>query len=236
MFTVLNIGNTRTQWAEFKNGAPGLVNSCPTVDFSAEILEGASRVAASCVVPQVRRRLECEGLSAFWLESSLDLGIDLSAVDVSTLGADRLANIVELFSEGIFPALCIDAGTAVTFELLDEKGAFVGGAIAPGRKIMSASLHSCTAQLPEIVPDEHVEHFPGCDTFASIKAGLDHGFLGIVMEMTHLSEELFGDRPLRKVAIGGDAGFLLKYMKELEYGGADYTLRGIQKAWEIVHR
>ncbi|MDD5729231.1 MAG: type III pantothenate kinase, partial [Victivallales bacterium] len=187
-------------------------------------------VAAATVVPELRSRLD--GRDIFWLEAGCECGLDLGRVDSRTTGADRLANLIALAAEYPLPALCIDFGTAITFEMLDRGKVFCGGAILPGRSLMRKALHEHTAQLPPVPLDIPPPERPGTNTVGQMALGIDVGLCGAVRELIAVMRREAGEN-LRVVAAGGDAGFFVKRLSGLEYAGDDFTLKGILKAWEM---
>jgi type III pantothenate kinase len=234
MLLVLNIGNTNVQrgiYSPETGFADMLV--CPTEDFCESMIPSDLPIAGASVVPALTERINQTNRNVFWLNSSVETGIDFGLVDSSTLGADRIANAITLKYFSPLPALCVDCGTAITFEALDENSVFLGGAIAPGRAILRNALHNYTAQLPLIPFDSEPPATFGKNTVDAIKLGVDGGALGMVRELISRGEEELG-RPFAEViAVGGDAKFFTKNISGMEYGGDHYTLRGIVKAWEI---
>ncbi|MDD5697012.1 MAG: type III pantothenate kinase [Victivallaceae bacterium] len=230
MVILLNIGNTHTGIAEAAAGGILSSRKVLTAELTAAMLPPGIPVAAATVVPKFRARFK--GREIFWLEPGFPCGIDLSRIDQSTCGADRLANVIALAEFFPLPALCIDFGTAVTFELLDENRVFRGGAIVPGRKLLRNSLHDYTAQLPlaelEIPPPAG----PGTTTVEQMCLGMDIGLVGAVKELIGIMRRAV-NTDLKVVATGGDAGFFIKNLSGIEYAGDDFTLKGILKAWEI---
>ena len=230
MVLLLNIGNTHTCIAEADNGKISFLRKIPTVELNIEMLPAAMPIAAATVVPDFCARFSRRGI--FWLEPGCRCDIDLSQVDSSTLGADRVANLIALGAGGALPALCIDFGTAITFELLDEHKVFRGGAIAPGRMLLRNSLHDYTAQLPLISLKTPPPTGPGTATGEQMLLGINGGAVGMVKELIQvMRRSVNGD--LRIFATGGDAEFFIKNIPEIEYAGDDFTLMGILKAWEI---
>ena len=71
-----------------------------------------------------------------------------------SMGADRVADIIALAKFSRLPALCVDAGTAVTVDLVAEDGEYVGGLILPGATLMARSLAEGTARLPLVDPGD----------------------------------------------------------------------------------
>jgi type III pantothenate kinase len=84
------------------------------------------------------------------VSASLALGIKIIYENPASLGADRICNAVAGFHKYGGPLIVIDAGTATTYDVVNEQGDFLGGVIALGFGTQAAELHRRTAQLPEI--------------------------------------------------------------------------------------
>jgi len=85
-----------------------------------------------------------------WLDSKLNLGVGIDYPKPRSIGADRLANAAAAAELYGFPAVVVDFGTAVTFDVISERRAYVGGVIAPGLEAMTNFLYQRTALLPRI--------------------------------------------------------------------------------------
>ena len=225
---LLDAGNTRTAVAESDGRSVGPVRAVPTAGFR---IPADGLIAAASVVPALTAKLRKRG-DVFLLTNghAAAAGLDLSQVDASTLGADRLANAIELVHQGLLPAVTVDFGTAVNCEIVDRTGAFRGGAIAPGRRLMLSALAGGTAQLPELTAGEVLRELPGTDTATTIAFGVDQGVAGMVRQWIARIAEMLGEQP-RIVGIGGDAMRYLAHISGMEYGGADFTLRGLLHAY-----
>ncbi len=229
---VLNAGNTNVQSAFWDGSSFSGLSSCPTSEFRASSLPKGVPCAAASVVPSVERELREHG--AFILSAACRTGLDLSRVDSSTLGADRLANAIALAATGPLPALCIDFGTAITFEIVDSSRAFRGGAIMPGRTLLRKALNEHTAKLPFVPLRDALPAMPGENTADSISLGADLGCVGAVRELLSSAALLFPGQTLRRLACGGDAPFFLRALDGIfENGGQSFTLLGVAKAWEL---
>lgn len=233
MVILLNIGNTHTIIAEAENGKINSSRKFLTSELDGKIFPTAIPIAAATVVPEFRRKLK--DYNIFWLEPGCQCDIDLSMVDSSTLGADRLANLIALEDEFTLPALCIDFGTAITFELLDENKVFTGGAIAPGRVLLRNCMHDYTAQLPLVSLKTSPPNGPGVATGDQMVLGIDSGVVGAVNELIRIMRKSI-DGDLKLLATGGDADFFMKNISEIEYAGDNFTLKGILKAWETYSK
>ena len=149
LLRILNIGNTHVQIFD-SDGQDSFqpAGIFPTADFDLRQEEQfVPALAAASVVPAVTAELRRMG--AWVISGSMPLPFTPSELDLSTVGADRLANAAALL-DGPLPAVSIDFGTAVTFEFVTENRQFAGGAILPGRMLLRKSLHDYTAQLPLI--------------------------------------------------------------------------------------
>ena len=133
------------------------------------------------------------------------LGIDYPLPN--TIGPDRLANAVAARHHFGAPVVVLDFGTAVTFDVVDKKGNYIGGIIAPGLAAMTDYLHDKTALLPRIKIRE-IEHVIGRSTREAMLAGAVHGYRGLIRELLReLKRELRAPR-LPVVATGGYARLL----------------------------
>ena len=225
---LVDAGNTRVAFAESDGVSLGPVQTVPTADFA--LPADAGPVAASSVVPAVTAKLR-EWSDIFLLENShaAAAGLSLAEVDASTLGADRLANAIELVHQKRLPAVSIDFGTAVNCEIVDRNGVFRGGAIGPGRRLMYRSLAAGAAQLPELAGTVNLRMEPGFNTATTIAFGVDQAVLGMVKEWLCRIQEVYGS--VRIVGIGGDAGYYMPHIPGMESGGNAFTLRGVLHAY-----
>lgn len=232
---LLNIGNTHVE-AGFPGQTPMLF---ATSDFSLDKLPprpSGQPVAAACVVPRFLPDLRAAGCFLVGPDTAAGL-LDFSQVDASTLGADRIANAAALLADGSrLPAVCLDAGTAVTLEIVDERKRFLGGAILPGRGLMRKSLHAGTGQLPEISFSARIPDFPAANTENSIRLGTDGLLLDGVRALLDRAREMFPGKKVRLVATGGDGSFFQSHIPELEEAPADFTMSGILRIYESCRR
>lgn len=229
---IVNIGNTNTEYAFYENGRIGDVSSCPTTSFDKSLIPDGVPVAFASVVPS--KNTVFSGLDAFSLSAQAETGLDFSKVNSSTIGADRVANAVAMAYCEKLPAVCIDFGTAITFEIVSEKREFLGGAILPGRMLLRKALHDHTAQLPLIsVSSDPDDLIAGTCTADAIRLGVDTGAVGAVKEVLDRASKNFLGKILTVIAVGGDSEFFKRAIPALEIRDNKYTLYGIAKAWEM---
>src|SRR4029077_6861977 len=110
------------------------------------------RLVVSSVVPEKRRivMLAAGKTRVLWLSPKLNLGVGIDYPVPNTIGADRLANAVAVASLHGCPAIVVDFGTAVTFDIISERKCYLGGVIAPGLEAMTNFLYQRTALLPKL--------------------------------------------------------------------------------------
>ena len=225
----IDAGNTTVKFAVVKRqgGRPQLLASYPTAKLTANRVRsilrqsGATRAAAASVVPAVTEILCAAQPEIFLVDRQSTLGFP-TLVDRRTVGADRLANMAEAVRRYGCSVMVADFGTAATFDVLDERGIFTGGAIAPGVRAFAASLPACTAQLP-VAEITKPPRRAGRHTLEAIHAGLGHGYTGLVRHI--LAAPGFSAKHL--VFTGGDAA-LAKRLTGLRATVAPlWTIRGI---------
>lgn len=225
MVFVLNIGNTNIQYGIYSNGGFESIQSCPTSEFTTSIVPRSMPIACASVVPRIDKLIK--PFEPLFVSDKIKLGVDLSCVDSSTIGADRLANAAALAC-GELPAICIDCGTALTFEVVDSNKRFIGGAIAPGRDMMRKALNNHTALLPKTELNDKIPEI-GTTTVEAINVGVDRGLIGAVKEIV----QSFPITACRLVAIGGDATFLCNNISNMRNGGEQFTMLGIVEIWKL---
>lgn len=164
--------------------------------------------------------------------SPLGIGVDYPFPE--QIGADRLANAVGVRERHGAPAIVIDFGTAVTFDIVSGEPAYCGGVIAPGLGAMSGYLSKKTALLPEIElvdPGSAI----GKSTSHAMQAGAIYGYRGLVRGIL---EKLLSELPgkPRIVATGGDAALISQGLPEIGAVDPDLTLDGLRHIAKRVFR
>ena len=230
--------NTRTKFA--LANADGLLSPAiwlPTPDIAPaaleEILAGLDFNAAllCSVVPEkakiLRAYLSTRG-PVHSLTHESDTGLRIDYPLPAQIGADRLANAIGVAARHGAPAIVIDFGTAVTFDVVATGPAYCGGVIAPGLGAMQDYLGRRTALLPKIELEEPRAAI-GKSTVEAMQAGAVFGYRGLVREIiARLRAEMAGD-PLI-VATGGDASLIARGLPEIQIVDPDLTLEGIRLA------
>ena len=161
----------------------------------------------SSVVPQMDFTLErmCATylhIKPLTLAPGLKTGMNLRVDNAREVGADRVVNNVAGLKKYGAPLIIIDFGTATTFNVLDEKGEFIGGVIAPGIKGSLDSLVNGTAKLPR-VEIERPASVIAKNTVTNMQAGIVFGFAGLVGYIVKKIKKELKAENVRTVATGG---------------------------------
>lgn len=142
--------------------------------------------------------------------TSAKLPIKNIYVDDSTLGPDRPLAAYAAFAEAQRACIVVDAGTALTVDLVDNHGVFMGGAIAPGLRTIAKSLGQAGAMLHD-TPARDVE-YPGESTTDCLAIGSYATFVGSVTELVRRARACI---PTAKIVVtGGDAKIVMDILKE----------------------
>lgn len=158
-------------------------------------------------------------------------GVGIDYPKPNSIGPDRLANAVAARHHFGAPVVVVDFGTAVTFDVVNARGDYVGGIIAPGLAAMTDYLHEKTALLPRIQIRE-VKSAIGKSTKHAMLVGAVHGYRGLVRELiAELKRELKVKR-LPVVATGGCAKLIAAKLPEISSVDPNLTLEGLRLTWE----
>lgn len=246
MILLLDIGNTHTHLgladrrrvvksanlptAAWRNGRAGRI--------VAKFIGRASLdgVALCSVVPSatpmvrafIRRRWHIECLE---LSSKTIRGVGIDYPRPATIGPDRLANAIAVARHFGAPAVVVDFGTAVTFDVVNRAGNYAGGIIAPGLAAMTDYLHEKTALLPRIQIRD-VRAIIGRNTEQAMLIGAVHGYRGLVRGLIVELRKTLRARRLPVVATGGYAALIARSMPEITGVEPLLTLEGLRLLWE----
>ena len=161
------------------------------------------------------------------------VGIDYPAPQ--TIGPDRLANAVAVKTHFGAPSVVVDFGTAVTFDVVDRKGDYAGGIIAPGLAVMTDYLHEKTALLPRIQMRE-IATVVGKNTAEAMLIGAVHGYRGLIRQLVGELKGALRCRRLPVVATGGYGRLIAAKLPEITAVEPLLTLEGLRLVWEAHAR
>ena len=172
-------------------------------------------------------------VGALWNMDVLELspktlrGVGIDYPKPNSIGADRLANAVAAKFHFGAPVVVVDFGTAVTFDVVNSEGNYVGGIIAPGLAAMTDYLHEKTALLPKIQIRE-VKAVVGKNTRQAMLIGAVHGYRGLVRELIGELKRELRAKNLPVVATGGYAKLIAAKLPEISAVKPDLTLEGLR--------
>lgn len=193
-------------------------------------------VVIGSVVPSVTSALHnyCHD----WLDTDplhvhvgLDLDMAVLVREPNRVGVDRLLNAIAARSFFGAPCITLDLGTATKFDVVDARGSFVGGAIAPGFHTASDALVQGTALLPRI--DLEASPPPiGDDTASAMQSGIVLGYVSLIEGMLARIQAVLPDSPVTIVATGGLASLAVSLSDVVDHYEPDLTLYGLRIVFE----
>ena len=197
-------------------------------------------VAALSTVPAVLRELRVM-LGRYWpqlprviVEPGVRTGVPLLCDNPREVGADRIVNTLAAYTLYGGPAIVVDFGTSTNFDVISERGEFLGGALAPGIEISIDALASRAAQLlkVQLVRPRSVI---GKSTVEALQSGLLFGFAGQVDGLVQrIAAELApgAEADVVVVATGGLAPLLIAESETITHHAPHLTLRGLRMVFE----
>ena len=166
-------------------------------------------------------------LDALELTSRTIRGVGIAYPKPGSIGPDRLVNAVAARFHFGAPVVVVDFGTAVTFDVVDARGDYIGGIIAPGLAAMTDYLHEKTALLPKIKIRE-TRSVIGTSTEEAMLIGAVHGYRGLVRELIGELKRELHVKKLPVVATGGYAKLMAARLPEISAVLPDLTLEGLR--------
>ena len=188
------------------------------------------KVVVSSVVPKKNTAIlkAARKVEVLWLDSTLNLGMGIDYPKPKSIGADRLANAVAVTELYGFPAIVVDFGTAVTFDIISGRRKYIGGVIAPGLEAVTGFLYRRTALLPKISLKEPRRAI-GKSTIEAMRSGAVIGYRGLVREiLARIKAEQFPHKKVHVVATGGYARLITRRLPEIGAIRPHLTLEGLR--------
>ena len=188
-------------------------------------------IAIASVVPQLDPALRqmCEDyfeLTPLFVNLTTDTGLKILYDSPADVGVDRIVDAVAAVTKYGAPCIVVDFGTATTFNVVNGRREYLGGAIAPGLQISAEALFARAAKLPrvEIIRPEKVI---GSSTIAAMQSGLYHGYAGLVDGVLERMIAELGEKP-RVIATGGLAPLIAPASRVIEDIDPTLTLEGLR--------
>lgn len=198
--------------------------------------ERIQAVVVSSVVPPLQHTLERMsqryfGGKPFFIGPGVKTGMPILYDDPREVGADRIVNAVAAYERWQGPLIAVDFGTAITLDVVTEKGEYFGGVIAPGIRISVEALSRNASRLPRVDLDRPTNAI-GKNTVSSMQSGIVFGYASLVDGLCdRIAEELGGPTP-KVVATGGLAPLIAGVSQRISEVDEFLTLYGLRLIYQ----
>ncbi|HOO84491.1 MAG TPA: type III pantothenate kinase [Prolixibacteraceae bacterium] len=230
---VIDIGNTRTKVAVFEKNRmlKSSLTDTLTNENIEQILEEFSDIE-NAIISSVRNNTnEIQQIVSqhipycIVLDHNTPIPIENHYQTPQTLGKDRLAAAVG--ANYVYPntnLLIIDAGTAITYDFVNNSNQYKGGFITPGINMRFKALHHFTQKLPllQAIAPQHIE---GINTELSIIGGIQYGIEGEAKQI--IEHFKLGTNKLMIILTGGDTKYFEKLLKNYKFVALEIILLGL---------
>ncbi|MEI6084247.1 MAG: type III pantothenate kinase [Verrucomicrobiota bacterium] len=224
---LIDVGNTNTDFAVTDSQRIVTVPTAKLTGIPRGLGKYDAAVLSSVVPAMTKRLLRCLRVKTILVNSEANLGVGIRYPNKKQIGADRLANAVGVVNLYGAPAIVVDFGTAVTFDVVNARREYTGGVIAPGLAAMTDYLHEHTALLPHIDLREP-KQVVGKSTVDAMMVGAVVGYRGLVKEILTVMRRAPGMRNAVVVATGGYGDLIARKVPAIRYVNPRLTLEGLR--------
>lgn len=245
MILTLDVGNTRTNiglykdslvkkfWILSKDLEDGLEEvlseNIPDVKITGAVI-GSVVKGFEDKISNVLRKIY--SLEAVVISYKSNLPIKLGVDYPEKLGVDRLINGAYAYNKFNQSVIVVDCGSAITLDVVNTEGEFLGGIIALGLKNQLRAISSYTSALPELSL-KNIETNIGKNTQEAILSGVVNGTASMIDDMIEKCSKELGDKP-NIILTGGDAGFIQSYLKtKIDIVDENVTLNGLKYLYSL---
>ncbi len=234
MNLIIDVGNTRIKSAVFEGDILKEVFFFDTDDILSEIKKILKNFAITQAIMSNVGAISTEILDK--LQQLIKVIVVSAATSIpfvnlyktpNTLGIDRIALIAGAVKQ--FPnrnVLVIDAGTCITFDFVNTRNEYLGGAISPGIQMRFNALHHFTANLP-LLNKRELKNPIGTSTKDCMNSGVVNGVVNEIDGVINQYKIKYSD--LTVVLTGGDTNFLSKQLKSSIFANQNFLLKGLNE-------
>ena len=238
MILAVDIGNSRIKCAVFENN-----NLIELFTFDANelqknflfILEKYTKIQVLVVASVGKVDVDAfsfleNRLKIEWITNQTLFPFENKYATPATLGIDRMVLVAGAVLQ--FPnqnCLIIDAGTCITYDIVNSQQHYLGGAISLGIRLRYKALHNYTAKLP-LLETKYPEHYIGNSTFESLHSGVVNGLLFEIQGYIDRFELDYSNFTI--ILTGGDALFLAKRLKNTIFANSNFLLESLNQIFQ----
>lgn len=238
MNLIIDIGNTRTKFSVFSYGE--MLTTVPVDEFKPEhidVLKNEHQNLNNVILSatknyseKLKKALQQNFKQFIELNANTPLPIKNYYETKDTLGRDRIAAVVgafDLYAKNNL--LIIDAGTAITYDFINDKGQYLGGNISPGIDMRFKALNNFTEKLPLVSQKDNNKLF-GTSTENAIRTGVQNGVAYEVDRTIDTFKEFYNN--LKVIITGGNAEFFEKKLKNSFFVHFNLIAMGLNRILE----
>ena len=233
--TCIDIGNTNIVTGTYLENSLKEIRRFETSEKSIlEIIKQSSEsnaLAISSVVPKIESSFKLHVNKPYFKVSHLNSSIHLNVDSPNEVGNDRICNMKVAIKNNLYPSIIIDFGSATTYDVIDEKGHFIGGAIAPGIDVSAKYLFKKAEQLNEvnfIIPESVI----GKNTKTNLQSGIMYGGIDAINGMITRIKEEMNHQIKHLILTGGFSAILSENINHKHTVDTSLTIKGIKLIWD----
>ena len=242
--TCIDIGNTEIDIATFNSNNQFSVSNYNSHDDSImkifdlnsehSLNKQFRNIAISSVVPKIEKKIinKIKELNlCHFSVSHQNSKIVLDVESPNEVGNDRICNMKVAIEKKLYPAIIVDFGAATTYDVINDKGFFIGGVIAPGIDVSAENLFKRAAQLNKVdykLPKSVI----GKNTTTNLQSGIMYGAIDSINGMLDRLKKEARNKINHVILTGGFSNVLSPYIEHNHILDTNMTISGIKLIWE----